>query len=141
MMKLSHLIPNLSSTTALHVDGLKNAPRIVLILKKVKQKNVVEYPAKCAVELVEYMLVRAVDGVATIDSKDGLPGNEVTTGNLFIDANDLLWIGTYHGISNFNLRAKATRTFTPLCYIEEILMNGESIDKESGMEFRHFENL
>ncbi len=76
----------------------------------------------------------------TIDSKDGLPGNEITVGNLFIDANDLLWIGTYHGLSNFNLRAKATRTFTPLCYIEEILMNGESIDKESGKVFSHFEN-
>ena len=25
----------------------------------------------------------------TIDSKDGLPGNEITVGNLFIDANDL----------------------------------------------------
>jgi len=76
----------------------------------------------------------------TIDSKDGLPGNEITVGNLFIDANDLLWIGTYHGMSNFNLRAKASRTFTPLCYIEEVLMNGESIDRESGKVFRHFEN-
>ncbi|HEC43015.1 MAG TPA: transporter substrate-binding domain-containing protein [Bacteroides sp.] len=76
----------------------------------------------------------------TIDSKDGLPGNEITVGNLFIDANDLLWIGTYHGLSNFNLRAKATRTFTPLCYIERIMLNGEPIDKESGKIFRHFEN-
>ncbi len=76
----------------------------------------------------------------TIDSKDGLPGNEITVGNLFIDGNDLLWIGTYHGLSNFNLRAKAMRTFTPLCYIEKILLNGESIDKESGKIFRHFEN-
>ncbi len=76
----------------------------------------------------------------TINSKDGLPGNEITVGNLFIDANDLLWIGTYHGISNFNLRAKASRTFTPLCYIEKILLNGEPIDKESGKVFRHFEN-
>ncbi len=76
----------------------------------------------------------------TIDSKDGLPGNEVTVGNLFIDANDLLWIGTYHGISNFNLRARGSRTFTPLCYIEKILLNGESIDRESGKVFRHFEN-
>jgi ligand-binding sensor domain-containing protein/serine phosphatase RsbU (regulator of sigma subunit)/ABC-type amino acid transport substrate-binding protein len=76
----------------------------------------------------------------TIDSKDGLPGNEITVGNLFIDANDLLWIGTYHGLSNFNLRAKATRAFTPLCYIEEILMNGEPIERESGQIFSHFEN-
>jgi len=76
----------------------------------------------------------------TIDSKDGLPGNEITVGNLFVDDNDLLWIGTYHGLSNFNLKAKATRTFTPLCYIEEILLNGKSIDKEGGKIFRHFEN-
>ena len=76
----------------------------------------------------------------TIDSKDGLPGNEITAGNLFIDDNDLLWIGTYHGLSNFNLRARSKRTFTPLCYIENITLNGYPIDKESGKVFRHFEN-
>ncbi|MCK4749134.1 MAG: SpoIIE family protein phosphatase, partial [Bacteroidales bacterium] len=76
----------------------------------------------------------------TIDSKDGLPGNEITAGNLFIDDNDLLWIGTYHGLSNFNLRARAKRTFTPLCYIENITLNGDPIDKESGKVFRYFEN-
>ncbi len=76
----------------------------------------------------------------TIDSKDGLPGNEITAGNLFIDENDLLWIGTYHGLSNFNIRARANRTYAPLCYIENISLNGNAIDREDGKVFRHFEN-
>ncbi len=76
----------------------------------------------------------------TIDSKDGLPGDEITTGGLFIDENDLLWIGTYHGLSTFNLRAMSAHSFTPLCYIEEILLNGDPINKESGKIFRYFEN-
>jgi len=76
----------------------------------------------------------------TIDSKDGLPGNEITVGSMFTDDNDLLWIGTYHGLSNFNIRAKASRSFAPLCYIENIDLNGDPISKESGRTFRYFEN-
>ena len=76
----------------------------------------------------------------TIDSKDGLPGNEITVGSMFTDNNDLLWIGTYHGLSNFNVRARASRSFAPLCYIEKILLNGDAINTESGRIFKYFEN-
>ena len=76
----------------------------------------------------------------TIDSEDGLLGDEITVGGLYIDNNDLLWIGTYHGLSNFNFRAKSVRNLPPMCYIERITLNGEEIDRESGKVFKHFQN-
>jgi ligand-binding sensor domain-containing protein/serine phosphatase RsbU (regulator of sigma subunit)/ABC-type amino acid transport substrate-binding protein len=76
----------------------------------------------------------------TIDSEDGLLGDEITVGGLFIDNNDLLWIGTYHGLSNFNFRAKSVRNLPPMSYIERITLNGKEIDRESGKVFRHFQN-
>jgi len=76
----------------------------------------------------------------TIDSEDGLLGDEITVGGLYIDNNDLLWIGTYHGLSNFNFRAKSTRNLPPMCYIERVVLNGQEIDKESGKVFSHFQN-
>ena len=75
-----------------------------------------------------------------IDTKDGLSGDEITSGGLFLDRNDLLWIGTYHGISNFNIRAKSFRSYAPVCYIENLLMNGERIEPISGSVFSHNEN-
>ncbi|MFZ5939661.1 MAG: two-component regulator propeller domain-containing protein [Bacteroidota bacterium] len=76
----------------------------------------------------------------TIDTKDGLSGDEITAGGLFLDHNDLLWVGTYHGLSNFNIRAKSTMNYSPVCYIERILLNGEPIRIETGRSFRHNEN-
>ncbi|MCK5136670.1 MAG: transporter substrate-binding domain-containing protein [Bacteroidales bacterium] len=76
----------------------------------------------------------------TINSKDGLSGDEITPGGLFIDKNDLLWVGTYHGISNFNIRAKSTLTYSPVCYIEKIFLNGERTDAKNGHAFSHNEN-
>jgi len=76
----------------------------------------------------------------TIDTKDGLSGDEITSGGLFLDHNDLLWIGTYHGISNFNIRAKSTMNYAPVCYIERILLNGDAIEIESGKTFSHKQN-
>jgi len=76
----------------------------------------------------------------TINTKDGLSGDEITPGGLFIDNHDLLWVGTYHGISNFNIRAKSTPSYTPVCYIEKMYMNGELIEGENGQAFSHNEN-
>jgi ligand-binding sensor domain-containing protein/serine phosphatase RsbU (regulator of sigma subunit)/membrane-bound lytic murein transglycosylase MltF len=76
----------------------------------------------------------------TIDTKDGLSGDEITPGGLYMDHNDLLWIGTYHGISNFNIRAKSNQNYTPVCYIEQMYLNGDPIDPESGSSFSHREN-
>ncbi len=76
----------------------------------------------------------------TINTKDGLSGDEITPSGLYMDMNDLLWIGTYHGISNFNIRAKSTQSFAPVCYIEKIFLNGDRIQPEKGRAFSHNEN-
>jgi serine phosphatase RsbU (regulator of sigma subunit) len=76
----------------------------------------------------------------TINTKDGLCGNEITPGGLFLDQNDLLWIGTYHGISNFNIRAKSTLNYAPVCYIEKMFLNGDRIKVENNHTFSHNEN-
>ncbi len=76
----------------------------------------------------------------TINTKDGLSGDEITPGGLFMDSNDILWVGTYHGVSNFNIRAKSTRNFAPVCYIEKMFLNGERIPAEMGRVFAHNEN-
>ena len=76
----------------------------------------------------------------TINTKDGLSGDEITPGGLFMDQNDLLWVGTYHGISNFNIRAKSNLTYAPVCYIEKLFLNGELTGVMNGQTFSHNEN-
>jgi len=76
----------------------------------------------------------------TINAKDGLSGDEITPGGLFMDNNDLLWVGTYHGISNFNIRARSTQNFAPVCYLEQLFLNGDRIQAEKGRSFSHREN-
>jgi len=76
----------------------------------------------------------------TINTKDGLSGDEITPGGLFMDSNDILWVGTYHGVSNFNIRAKSTQNFAPVCYIEKMFLNGERIRAEMDRSFAHNEN-
>ena len=76
----------------------------------------------------------------TINTKDGLSGDEITPGGLFLDSNDLLWVGTYHGISNFNIKAKSTRNYAPVCYMEKMYLNGERVFAENGESFSHKEN-
>jgi serine phosphatase RsbU (regulator of sigma subunit)/ligand-binding sensor domain-containing protein/membrane-bound lytic murein transglycosylase MltF len=75
-----------------------------------------------------------------IDSKDGLSGDEITPNGLYIDRNNLLWACTYHGVSNFNLRAMASVTYPPSCFIEKILLNGREIEIKPGQSFRYNQN-
>ena len=63
-----------------------------------------------------------------IDSKDGLPGNEVTINGLFLDGRGLLWIGTYHGPATFDIKKKKLEKHTPTCLIESIQLNGKKIN-------------
>ena len=48
--------------------------------------------------------------ILSITDKTGLPHNEIAIGSLMIDRNDLLWIGTYHGLAVFNAKK------LPKCY-------------------------
>ena len=75
-----------------------------------------------------------------IDSKDGLAGDEITPNGLFLDRNDLLWIGTYHGVSNFYLKAVSSVTYPPTCFIEKALLNGNEISLKPGQVFRYNQN-
>jgi len=76
----------------------------------------------------------------TINTKDGLSGDEITPGGMFLDQNGLLWVGTYHGISNFNIRAKSSLNYAPVCYIEKMYLNGEAVQVENRQVFSHKEN-
>jgi serine phosphatase RsbU (regulator of sigma subunit) len=75
-----------------------------------------------------------------IDTKDGLAGDEITPNGLFLDRNDLLWVGTYHGVSNFYLRAISSVSYPPSCFIEKALMNGKEIAMKPGQVFRYNQN-
>ncbi len=75
-----------------------------------------------------------------INSKEGLSGDEITSGGLFVDANGLLWVGTYHGISNFNIKVKRETAYSPRCYLEKVWVNGKEIRKVPGQRFRYNEN-
>jgi serine phosphatase RsbU (regulator of sigma subunit)/ligand-binding sensor domain-containing protein/ABC-type amino acid transport substrate-binding protein len=75
-----------------------------------------------------------------IDSKDGLSGDEITPGGLFTDRNGLLWAGTYHGVSNFNLKAMGSVLYPPVCFIEKVLLNGREIEPVQGESFRYNRN-
>lgn len=76
----------------------------------------------------------------TINTRDGMSGDEITPGGLLMDQNNLLWVGTYHGLSNFNIKAMSTRSIAPVCYMEKMFLNGDPVEMEKGREFAHNEN-
>jgi len=61
----------------------------------------------------------------SIDSRDGLLGNEISVDGLYLDKRNTLWIGTYHGIATFDIKKKKIEKNTPVCRIESITINGE----------------
>ncbi len=75
-----------------------------------------------------------------INSKEGLSGDEITSNGLLVDANGLLWVGTYHGVSNFNIKVKRETVYSPRCYLEKVIVNGRDIEKTPGIKFRYNEN-
>jgi len=75
-----------------------------------------------------------------VDSKEGLSGDEITSNGLFLDDNGLLWIGTYHGVSNFNIKATKEDEYSPRCYLEKVIVNGKEIDKTPNRKFQYNEN-
>jgi len=62
----------------------------------------------------------------TIDSRDGLLGNEISIDGLYLDKSNILWIGTYHGIATFDIKKKKIEKYTPVCRIESITINGKN---------------
>jgi len=62
-----------------------------------------------------------------MDQRDGLPANRVSSNALFVDAENLLWIGTYLGVSIFDVTKRPLLKFKPQCHIENIFVNNETI--------------
>ena len=63
----------------------------------------------------------------SMDQRDGMPVNRVSNNALFVDAENLLWIGTYRGVSIFDATRRPLIKFKPKCHIEEIYINGRNI--------------
>lgn len=77
----------------------------------------------------------------SIDSKDGLQGNEIAINGLFTDEKGLLWVATYHGISTFDIKKSKPVKYTPEGKIEKIWLNGEEISVEKLLNgLKHYEN-
>jgi len=63
----------------------------------------------------------------SMDQRDGMPVNRVSSNALFVDSENLLWIGTYRGISIFDITKRPLLKFKPQCHIESIFVNGKNI--------------
>lgn len=61
----------------------------------------------------------------SIDQRDGMPANRVSFNGLFVDRDNILWIGTYQGISLFDITKRETRKFKPKCHIEKLMINNQ----------------
>jgi serine phosphatase RsbU (regulator of sigma subunit) len=77
----------------------------------------------------------------SINSKDGLQGNEIAINGLYNDERGLLWVSTYHGISTFDIKKNKQVKYTPEGKIEKIWLNGEEISLDRLVKgLKHFEN-
>lgn len=66
----------------------------------------------------------------SMDQRDGMPDNRVCLDSLFVDRDNILWVGTYQGISLFDITKRQTLKFKPKCHIENIFVNGKQFSKE-----------
>ena len=77
----------------------------------------------------------------SIDSKDGLQGNEIAFNGLYSDERGLLWVATYHGISTFDIKKNKPVKYTPEGKIEKIWLNGKEITVDKLLKgLKHYEN-
>lgn len=77
----------------------------------------------------------------SIDSKDGLQGNEIAINGLYVDERGLLWVATYHGISTFDIKKNRRVKYTPEGKIERIWLNGEEISIDRLLNgLKYYEN-
>lgn len=77
---------------------------------------------------VYYFNITSGEPHLLITSNDGLPGNEIVENGLYIDKTGILWILTYHGVSNYNLRSLSKVKYAPKCYLSQITVNGTTVD-------------
>lgn len=76
----------------------------------------------------------------SLSSKDGIKGNEIVDNGLFLDEKGILWVSTYHGLSNFNLKSNIDIKYSPKCYLDSIIVNGRSIGINDFSKLKYNEN-
>ena len=62
----------------------------------------------------------------TVDSRDGLLGNEIAIDGLYLDGRGILWISTYHGVATFDIKKRKLGKMDPVCRIESIKINDKT---------------
>ncbi len=88
---------------------------------------------------VSYFNVSTGQQYLNIASSDGLQGDEIVDNGLYIDKSGILWILTYHGVSNYNLRSLTKVKYAPKCYLSQITVGGQKVDS-SKTSFKYYEN-
>ena len=88
---------------------------------------------------VLYFNITSGQQFLNIAASDGLQGNEIVDNGIYIDKSGILWILTYHGVSNYNLRSLTKVKYAPKCYLSMVLVNGESVDSTK-TDFAYNEN-
>ncbi|NOR86846.1 MAG: transporter substrate-binding domain-containing protein [Bacteroidales bacterium] len=89
---------------------------------------------------VYYFNIEQLQIVFKMNAKEGLSGNEVIQNGLYLDHNGLLWISTYHGLSNFNIKGTLDARSSPRCYLEDVKVNDSSFDFLVQNEFQYNQN-
>ena len=89
---------------------------------------------------VYYFNLEKLETIFKISAKDGLSGNEVIQNGLYLDKKGILWISTYHGLSNFNIKGTLDAQTSPKCYLEAVSVNENPILIKENNLFEHSEN-
>ncbi len=75
-----------------------------------------------------------------LHAEDGLPANEIIKGGMFLDNKGILWLSTYHGMATYSPKAGSHELFAPVCFIDNMSINGEKSRLENGQKLKHNQN-
>ncbi|MFN8207431.1 MAG: transporter substrate-binding domain-containing protein [Bacteroidales bacterium] len=89
---------------------------------------------------ISYFNISTLTEEYSIGLNDGLPDEDITPGGLLVDSQGLLWIASSRGVCNFNIRVAAVRNYSPVCYIERMVINGKEILPTLRKNFSHDQN-
>ena len=69
----------------------------------------------------------------SVNTNDGLTGNEIVTNGLLLNGKGVLYVATFHGVSVFDLRKENSNKTVPQCRMENIYLNGNVISKTENL--------
>ncbi len=113
-------------------NGLKNAPCNIpknTVIKAITDAEDPNYLWLGTSKGLMYLNKKSGDIELVIDSRNGLNGNEVTSNGLYLDGRGVLWLGTFHGASTYDIKNKRTEKIYPVCNIDNIILNGKVISE------------